>query len=211
MKKNDKVMLNVASGVFVMKDYVNLDNSPFLLLSPFYSIFKFLLTKKYSDQIRKFVEARQKAHLIRFNCNKPLPFNDSSVDHIYCSHFIEHLYREDAVKVINDFYNKLKKGGTIHIIVPDLALLAENYLKREEGDSSADRFVELTVLTWPKRPNFLFRFFSVIGSYGLTHLWMYDRQSLTQIVTKAGFTIISKERVPNPTIERDGLHITAIK
>ena len=211
MENNDKIMLNVASGIFVMEDYINLDSSPFLLLATFYPLVKFLLTEKYSDQIKKFVEAKKKAHLIRYNCKKELPFKDSSVDHIYCSHFIEHLYRDDALEVFKGFYKKLKKGGSVHIIVPDLALLVENYLKRKDGDSSADRFIESTILTWPKRPSFLFRFFGVIGNYGLSHLWMYDKQSLTKLVTEAGFTIVPKENVPIPTIESEGLHITAIK
>jgi predicted SAM-dependent methyltransferase len=159
------------------------------------------------EQVESFIEAKKKATLLRADCGKPLPFSDSSVDHIYCSHFLEHLYRDNAIETIKGFYKLLKRGGTIHIIVPDLGELVDNYVKNKD----ADKFIESTTLAWPKRPSFLYRFFSVIGSYGLTHLWMYDKQSLTKIIIDAGFTIIPLEEVPVSTIKREGLHITARK
>lgn len=211
MKKDNKVMLNVASGVFVMEDYINVDNSPFLLLSTFYPVAKFFLNKTRRGQVEKFIEAKKKATIMRADCSKPLPFSDSSVDHIYCSHFLEHLYQDEAIETLNDFFRILKKNGTLHIIVPDLLVLANDYINRKNGDNSANVFIESTTLTWPKRPRFIFRLFNFIEGYGLTHLWMYDKQSLTKQVMNVGFTIVPKEEVPTPTIYSEGLHVTAKK
>ena len=42
--KNEKIWLNVASSTFVIKDYINLDNHPFLKWLPFFKTFYFLLS-----------------------------------------------------------------------------------------------------------------------------------------------------------------------
>jgi predicted SAM-dependent methyltransferase len=216
MKHDNKVMLNVASGVFVMKEYINIDNSPFLILAPLYPIVKYFLPQKHTRRIKEFADARKVTTVVRADCRKPLPFAENSVDHIFCSHFLEHLYRDDAVAVLRGFHSLLKKGGTVRLVVPDLRVYVDHYI--ETGD--ADLFVEGTTLSWPKRPSFLFRLFSVVGGFGLTHLWMYDQASLTKIVEEAGFTLIPLEETPAPTVESYklveqkldvNLHLAAIK
>jgi len=192
-----KVMLNVASGVFVMEDYINIDNSAFLMMAPYYFFLKFFLKKSYRVRIEEFIDAKKRTELIRSDCRKPLPFEHSSVDHIFCSHFLEHLYRDDAKEVLKGFHKILKIGGTVRIVVPDIEVYVDHY--KATGD--ADEFIEGTTLSWPKRPSFLFRLFSVVGGFGLTHLWMYDRRSLTKLVEEAGFSVIPLEQTPSPTVE----------
>ena len=189
--------LNVASGIFVMKDYINIDNSPFLILSPLYPILKHILPYKHTRRIKEFVDIKKEMRIIRADCRKPLPFEKESVDHVFCSHFLEHLYRDDAIEVLKGFHTILKKGGTIRIVVPDIAVYVDHYKKTQD----ADRFIEGTTLSWPKRPLFLFRLFSVIGGFGLTHLWMYDKASLTKIIEEVGFSIIPLEETPTPSVE----------
>ncbi len=195
--QNKKVMLNVASGIFVMEDYINIDNSAFLMLTPYYFFLKFFLKKSYRVRIEEFIEAKKKTRLIRSDCRKPLPFASNSVDHIFCSHFLEHLYRDDAKEVLKGFHKILKSGGTVRIVVPDIKVYVDHYSKTQD----ADEFIEGTTLSWPKRPSFLFRLFSVVGGFGLTHLWMYDRISLIKLVEEAGFTIIPLEQTPSPSVE----------
>lgn len=48
-----------------------------------------------------------------------LPFPESSVDEIYCSHVLEHMHTfEDFIHVMNEFWRVLKNGGRCIIIVP---------------------------------------------------------------------------------------------
>lgn len=196
-KKDSSVMVNVASNVFAMEGYVNIDNSPFLILAPLYPLLKPFLKESHRRRVHEFVELKKKFHIVRADCKKPLPFKENSIDHIFCSHFLEHLYRDDAIGVLKGFHKILKPGGTMHVVVPDIAVYVDHYLKT----GNADEFIEGTTLSWPKRPSFLFRLFSSIGSFGLTHLWMYDRASLTKILEEAGFTVVPKESVPQPTVE----------
>ena len=93
MDKN-KTYINVASGSNVISGYINIDNSIFLLLSylPMYMVSFFF--KKHYDIISLFREARKKHTLYRRDCRKDLTmFSSGSVDHIVCSHFLEHLYQ----------------------------------------------------------------------------------------------------------------------
>ena len=49
-----------------------------------------------------------------------LPFEDSSVDEIYCDNVLEHIGpAEDFIFVLNEFYRVLKPGAVATIIVPD--------------------------------------------------------------------------------------------
>ena len=49
-----------------------------------------------------------------------LPFDDSSVDEIYCDNVLEHIGpNDDFIFVLNEFYRVLKSGGRATIIVPD--------------------------------------------------------------------------------------------
>lgn len=46
----------------------------------------------------------------------PWPFEDSSVDAIYCTHFIEHT--PDLISFVNELYRIMKIGATAEIIAP---------------------------------------------------------------------------------------------
>jgi hypothetical protein len=48
----------------------------------------------------------------------PWPWADGSVDEIHCSHFVEHLTREEWVPFFNESYRALKKGGKMRVITP---------------------------------------------------------------------------------------------
>ena len=47
-----------------------------------------------------------------------LPFKENEVDKFYCSHFLEHLTGEEVIDCMCQFYQCLKPGGTLEIIVP---------------------------------------------------------------------------------------------
>lgn len=47
---------------------------------------------------------------------KGLPFDDNSVDEIFCSHVLEHV--KDLIFVMNEFWRVLKSGGKLFILVP---------------------------------------------------------------------------------------------
>jgi len=52
---------------------------------------------------------------LRFN---PLPFDDNSIDHVYASHFLEHLDFHENIYLFNEIYRVLKPERQFEIIVP---------------------------------------------------------------------------------------------
>lgn len=96
----DKIKkLNIACGVKYHKDWINID---------FHA---------ESNDVRK------------VNILKGLPFEDSSIDVVYTSHFLEHLTQEQANFVLQESKRVLKNNGIIRIVVPDLENICKEYIK----------------------------------------------------------------------------------
>lgn len=57
----------------------------------------------------------------------PPPFPDASVDFLYISHMLHHLYRADAAKLLGKAIRRLKPHATIRIVVPDLEYIMSLY------------------------------------------------------------------------------------
>lgn len=66
------------------------------------------------------VDIRESADIALDISAEKLPFDDSSVDLIYCSHTLEHIYNHDLKFVLDEFYRVLKPAGIIRIVVPDI-------------------------------------------------------------------------------------------
>ena len=63
------------------------------------------------------------------------PFFDNSIDYIYTSHCIEHLNFDTSSILLNDVYKKLKKGGVLRIVVPDVDKLLKIYDKYKDNSN----------------------------------------------------------------------------
>jgi SAM-dependent methyltransferase len=208
-----KLWLNVGSGPYALENFVNLDNHPFLQVARVPGLTR-LLPSKYQTGIRQFREAAHVGVLVHHDCRVPLPIAPASVDHILCSHFLEHLYPDQAREVVGGFRRALKPGGTLHLIVPDLERLARDYLDRSAEIGAADFFLDATMLTREARPSWRYRIMELLGFDGLRHRWMYDRGSLRQLLTELKLELLSE--VPNVSahVRRDdeqSLHVAARK
>lgn len=215
--KHQKVWLNVASSTFVIEDYVNLDNHPFLKWLPFFNFFSFLLNDGHKKYVQDFVDAKKRALIVSHDCRRPLKFPDNSVDHILCSHFLEHIFPAEMTQVVSDFKRCLKPSGTMHIIVPDLNFYIQEYqINKNDPDKSpkaADNFILNTILSRYNRGNFRFNLMEFMGGFGLNHRWMYDYISLETKISELGFEIIKDIDVPSSTYRFDdgSVHVFARK
>ena len=198
-----QICVNVASAIYTLDGFVNFDSDPRLRILSLYPVLKPVIPQKYHSWIEAYRDAKAKGHVVMVHdCRKPLPFPPGSVNHILCSHFLEHLYPIETETVLRDFFAKLKPGGTIDIIVPDIGQLAERYLRRlTGGDADArDKFMGDTVLSRRTRGTPLYRLLEMLGGFGLQHRWMYDRQTMSRRIVDAGFTIVQSEnRTPSRT------------
>lgn len=48
----------------------------------------------------------------------PWPYEDSSVDEVHSSHFVEHLTGTERIAFFNELYRVMKKGATARIVTP---------------------------------------------------------------------------------------------
>ena len=63
--------------------------------------------------------------------NFPYPFETESADEIRCVECLEHLSWRITEKILGEFYRILKKGGKVHIQVPDCGKAMEYYVKQQ--------------------------------------------------------------------------------
>lgn len=117
-----------------------------------------------------------------------LPFNDNSVDLIYCSHALEYFDRSEAEEVLESWYSKLKEGGTLRLAVPDFDALWELY--KIEGN--------LDLLLGP-----LYGKMDIDGNK-IYHKTVYDYHSLVMLLRKVGFR--DAERYDWREIEPHNIH-----
>ena len=188
---SNTVKVNLGCGAKPVRGWVNVDKSWRVLLSRFPIVKNFLrllysrglMTGDSLDDIP--ADAKVKRH----DVSKGLPFADSEVEYVYTSHMLEHLPRDKAHFVLRECYRVLKVDGVLRIVVPDLRLLVDNYIKsKQAGDSAAaDRFMEGIGLhgigdTRPLLNRIL----------GKRHQWAYDYDSLADVLRHVGFKDVTR-------------------
>jgi predicted SAM-dependent methyltransferase len=107
-----------------------------------------------------------------------LPFASNSVDSIYSTHMIEHLYPDELEKLLLDCARVLKAGGGMRIIVPSLsnAILA---FQQNRHDWFYDNF--------PRHFDSLGGRFSNFVFCDGQHRTAFDLSYLDEVLRKAGF------------------------
>jgi SAM-dependent methyltransferase len=122
-----------------------------------------------------------------------LPIADASVELLYCSHVLEHITLEELRQALQNCYRYLQPGGIFRMVLPDLEVLAQQYLNSTDPDASLV-FMQESWLGMSSRRRDLLGFLKTWLS-GSHHLWMWDYKSLSRELTQAGFTDIRRARL----------------
>ncbi len=67
------------------------------------------------------------AYFYNYDLSRGLPAADNSLDIIYHCHFLEHLSYPHAIELLRQARFRLKPGGVMRLLVPDLELWITNY------------------------------------------------------------------------------------
>jgi SAM-dependent methyltransferase len=112
-----------------------------------------------------------------------LPFANGSVDSIYSTHMIEHLYPDELDKLLRECLRVLKTGGGIRIIVPSLsnAIVA---FQEKRHDWFYDAF--------PRHFDSLGGRFSNFVFCDGQHRTAFDLGYLDEVLRKAGFRDVTE-------------------
>lgn len=181
--------LNLGCGLAVAKGWLNVDGSLNSLFAP-WPRFAHRALYKLSGSNRYYTEEQYCSILggntfLHWDLAYGLPFRDASVDFIFTSHFLEHLFRKDAVNILREAHRVLRPGGLIRISVPDLAHAVEMYAAGKKKEMLENYF-----------------FVEDLGSFLARHKYMYDFELLKEALAEAGFGNIRREayrsgRVPD--------------
>jgi len=104
----------------------------------------------------------------------PLPFPDSSAIVVYSSHTLEHLYPEEAIRLLREVRRILRPDGVARIGVPDVA----HFFRIAQGSANA-KFPRTFDDPVAQAVNFLF----CDGQ----HRYAYNAAILTDFARQAGF------------------------
>lgn len=108
----------------------------------------------------------------------PLPFEDGSVSHVFSEHVIEHIERDEALRLLIECRRVLRPGGVVRITTPDLVWLVDSYMA-----AVTDGWGDLWQPQTPARMiNEGMRYWG--------HCFIYDRPELARIFREAGFNDI---------------------
>jgi len=168
------VKINIGCGLTIVPGWVNIDGS---LNTLFATWPRFLHKLCYSfSGSRRYYSRKEYCRLLRKNTfvhhdlSYGLPFADGVVDFAYSSHFVEHLFRKDAVRLFRENYRVLKPGGVVRISVPDLEYAIALY-------QSGDKEKMLSSYFFVEDDN----------SYYARHKFMYDFEMLAKALRSEGF------------------------
>lgn len=125
---------------------------------------------------------------LQLNFREPLPFESGSVEKIYSEHVLEHLFKEETIRLLRECFRVLKKGASIRIGVPDAEIFFSNYMSGNRA-----YFKELRHLGGAKDPletpidviNQMFRM-------GGDHLFAWDFETMQAALLEAGFSNVTR-------------------
>lgn len=176
-----QVCVNLGCGLAVAPGWINVDASlnalfggaPLPLLHLLYRLSGASRYYTREDYCRLLREHRFVFH----DLARSLPFPARSVDCFFSSHFFEHLFKADAVRLLRDMHGALKDGGRVRIAVPDLAFAVALYARGEKARMLDDYF-----------------FVDDLSSFLARHKYMYDFELLSGLLRDAGYRDIRQCR-----------------
>jgi len=140
------------------------------------------------------------------------PLKGESVEGIYTEHCLEHIPFEKCMENLHEFYRLLKPNGTIRIVVPDGEIYFDLYQQKKTnknvqmpyGENESTAMISI---------NRIFR--------GNDHMFIYDFETLSALLSKAGFKQVVKQKyrigrderllIDRPEREVESLYIEGVK
>jgi SAM-dependent methyltransferase len=191
-------LLHLGCGQYAPQEWVNVDGSLNAWLAQRPTLKRVLVALRIVPRATAAVPWPTNVTIADFR--KKLPFPDASFDAVYSSHTVEHLHRDEAIKMLQEAMRVLKPGGRCRTLVPDMRSIVREYLgeiemkwfsdeAEEELRKDPCRRICLRLVMRPEhapRGNLLMRMYRLAKDHHY-HKWMYDAPSLVKLMTEAGF------------------------
>ena len=123
--------------------------------------------------------------ILCWDLTRALPFGDSSLEGIYCEHTLEHLAYKDAGKALREFRRVLIPGGQLRVVVPDVELYIDLYVRDRRGEKVVLPYEEELEIKTP-----LFALNGIMRDH--EHLYAYDFEAMGDLIKQAGFDAVTR-------------------
>lgn len=129
---------------------------------------------------------------------KHIPLNDSSVDLIFSRATLEHLTYPELINHFLECHRLIKKGGYIRMSVPDMDIMINNYLNKQEDLNAAINNSEVSATLPLENHTDLF----INRVLYFDHYYLHNYDTLNRALKKTGFNNVKKVK-PGETAVRD--------
>lgn len=195
-KSTELKKLHLGCGLNTPEGWINLDGSGNAWLAKHPNLKRALKTLRILPESA--FEIPWKPDLLIHDVRKGLPFPSGSLSAIYASHLLEHLYLEEAKRLLGECFRVLGPGGILRAVVPDLKAIVEEYTGKRHFEHSSVPNGELSPAdqlnrrlgfkgSEPPSGSWTYRFYSAWKDFH-GHKWMYDAESLIGYFRGAGFS-----------------------
>lgn len=192
--------INIGCGRNPTEGWINFDNSPAIKLAK--SPLKIRLAKMLGLLTKLQIENIEwlKKNTIEYaDATTKIPLLDNSVITLYSSHMIEHLSRDGGVRFLQEVKRVLVSDGVVRILIPDL----EKEVSRYNKEKNADKFMESLTVAAPPISSLIDKVRLIFSGYR-HHQWMYDGDSLANLMKSQGFRNVTIQISGNTLIENPG-------
>jgi SAM-dependent methyltransferase len=192
--------INVGCGSSPTEGWLNFDGSPSVRLANRPLVAGLLAALKLlKGENQRFIAFCRGSDIRWANAARSLPVPTGHADVVYSSHMLEHLDQQEAMHFLVEVRRILKRQGILRVAVPDLRRMIVDY----ETDADADRLVARTQLAHTRPKTVLQKLRWLVLTDRSHHRWMYDANSLTLLVGRAGFSRVVVQpagatMIPNP-------------
>jgi len=174
-----QIKLNLGCGLAVQRTWINIDGSLNSLLAGLPSFLHPLAYRLSGARdyysLSDYCGIMRNNKFVHHDLSKSVPFYDDTVDFIFTSHFLEHLFKKDAERFLSEAFRVLKPGGVIRLSVPDLNYAVGLYSQGNKSRMLNDYF-----------------FVDHNENYFSRHKYMYDFELLSKLFEIAGFSNITR-------------------
>lgn len=182
--------LNLGSGPTVVDGWLSIDRSPSMMISRTGPFGRALVRMGLLEPVHLTTWPRG---ILRFDVRRGLPFPDGSVEAIYSSHMLEHLYFDDALRVLRECRRVLAPGGVLRLALPDAHQMCEELVRASSSGHGIEAALAFNraVNAYPAaRPRGLRAIRDYFG--GWKHRWQPTFELVAHMLREAGFAAVER-------------------
>lgn len=169
------IKINLGCGLAIAPGWTNLDASLNALVASWprwiHTVLYRLSGSNRYYTLEQYCDLLGNHVFIHHDLSHSVPLKDQTADFVFSSHFLEHLFKGDAERLLADCFRVLKPGGVARICIPDLAYAVAMYARGEKVAMLENYF-----------------FVEDKESQLARHKYMYDFELLKLLLEKIGFS-----------------------